>query len=518
MQSNFLLPQRAIYTGDNLPFLRSMDSETADLIYLDPPFNSGKQWANPVQAAGRRAMAEFKDTWDLSDIHADHEYEMARYFPEAVDLIDAMARVNGESWKAYLIYMGVRLLEMRRVLKPTGSIYYHCDPVMSHGVKLLMDAIFGRANFRNEIVWCYTGPSAIKTGFPRKHDGRFQSEVQQRGQKKGDGRIILFWLFVITSEDLMYTHLSLSHRITICVRLRQKTSQRKIAKELGVSVSTISREIKRCRRQYNPEVAHHRAKVRRRRASERPRKLSDAVLRDFAFWMNNHYSVSSAAVFLPVGKSALYNWLWRDVCRGSHCKPPRPRKSIVCCAPHRQMSFGVGHYRKRPKDGRFAMMKDAAPIAGRPAIVNARGRFGDWEVDTMYWQKRVMSLSLRERKSGYVRLFLLPNYSANETAKRIIHLLRGLPVHTMTSDGGWEFVRWRKVEKALGIKWYVSDPGRPQQRGGVEQMNGLVRRMVNRDLHRYGLPKALRRAEKILNHRPTPRLQFCTPAQQLGLC
>ena len=170
MQSDFLLPQRAIYTGDNLPFLRSMDSETADLIYLDPPFNSGKQWANPVQAAGRRAMAEFKDTWDLSDIHADHEYEMARYFPEAVDLIDAMARVNGESWKAYLIYMGVRLLEMRRVLKPTGSIYYHCDPVMSHGVKLLMDAIFGRANFRNEIVWGYEKPRPASKIWRRNHD------------------------------------------------------------------------------------------------------------------------------------------------------------------------------------------------------------------------------------------------------------------------------------------------------------------------------------------------------------
>ena len=169
----------------------------------------------------------------------------------------------------------------------------------------------------------------------------------------------------------MYTHLSLSHRITICVRLRQKTSQRKIAKELGVSVSTISREIKRCRRQYNPEVAHHRAKVRRRRASERPRKLSDAVLRDFAFWMNNHYSVSSAAVFLPVGKSALYNWLWKDVCRGSHCKPPRPRKSIVCCAPHRQITANA---RKT-----IAMMTPRRlPV---PAIVNARGRFGDWEVE-----------------------------------------------------------------------------------------------------------------------------------------
>ncbi len=169
-----LLPQRAIYTGDNLPFLRSMNSEIADLVYLDPPFNSGKQWANPVNAAGRRAMAEFKDTWDLDDIHADHEYEMARHFPEAVALIDAMAAVNGESWKAYLIYMGVRLMEMRRILKPSGSIYYHCDPVMSHGVKLLMDAIFGGGNFRNEIVWYYYNKiGAGRRVFGRNYDQLF---------------------------------------------------------------------------------------------------------------------------------------------------------------------------------------------------------------------------------------------------------------------------------------------------------------------------------------------------------
>ena len=62
---------RHIYTGDNLPVLRSMDSETVDLIYLDPPFNSGKQWENPVQAGGKRALASFKDTWELSDSHPD---------------------------------------------------------------------------------------------------------------------------------------------------------------------------------------------------------------------------------------------------------------------------------------------------------------------------------------------------------------------------------------------------------------------------------------------------------------
>ncbi len=147
-----------------------MDSESVDLIYLDPPFNSGKQWANPVKAAGRRAMAEFKDTWDLSDIHADHEYALGRYFPEVVAIIDAMAAINGESWKAYLIYMGVRLMEMRRVLRKTGSIYYHCDPVMSHGVKLIMDAIFGKENFLNEIIWHYATGGASKNFYAKKHD------------------------------------------------------------------------------------------------------------------------------------------------------------------------------------------------------------------------------------------------------------------------------------------------------------------------------------------------------------
>ena len=76
-----------------------------------------------------------------------------------------------DSDKSYLIYMAVRLLEMRRLLKPTGSIYLHCDPTMSAYLKLLMDAILGRANYRNEIVWCYTGPGSPKMRqFNRKHD------------------------------------------------------------------------------------------------------------------------------------------------------------------------------------------------------------------------------------------------------------------------------------------------------------------------------------------------------------
>ena len=162
---------RRIYTGDNLPILRSMNSDTADLIYLDPPFNSGKQWANPIEAKGKKALASFKDTWDLDDDHADHMHQMRRNCPAAADAIDVMGDINGVSWTAYLIYMGARLLEMRRILKPTGSIYYHCDPVMSHGVKLLMDAVFGKDNFVNEIIWYYPGGlKNTRKCFPRKHD------------------------------------------------------------------------------------------------------------------------------------------------------------------------------------------------------------------------------------------------------------------------------------------------------------------------------------------------------------
>ena len=168
---------RRLYTHDNLPVLRSLDSESVDLIYLDPPFNSGKQWAKPIGEGDRRAVASFKDTWELSDTHADEEYALSLSYPQTIPLINALHEINGGSWKAYLIYMGARLAEMRRVMKPTGSIYYHCDPVMSHGIKLLMDAIFGGqsggkigGSFRNEIAWCYSGGGIPKRDFPRKHD------------------------------------------------------------------------------------------------------------------------------------------------------------------------------------------------------------------------------------------------------------------------------------------------------------------------------------------------------------
>ncbi len=142
---------RTMWTGDNLDIMRGMNSESVDLIYLDPPFNSNKNYSAPIgsQAAG----AAFKDTWTLDDVDLAWHGEIAEQNPAVYSIIDAAGLAHGSSMKSYSIMMAVRMFEMKRVLKPTGSLYLHCDPTASHYLKTLMDAILGQSNFRNEITW-----------------------------------------------------------------------------------------------------------------------------------------------------------------------------------------------------------------------------------------------------------------------------------------------------------------------------------------------------------------------------
>ena len=142
---------RTLWTGDNLPIMRGMNSESVDLIYLDPPFNSNRDYAAPIgsEAAG----AAFKDTWSLSDVDEAWHGEIADRQPALYAIIDAAGLSHGKGMKSYLIMMAVRLLEMKRLLKPTGSIYLHCDPTASHYLKMLMDSVFGAARFRCEVTW-----------------------------------------------------------------------------------------------------------------------------------------------------------------------------------------------------------------------------------------------------------------------------------------------------------------------------------------------------------------------------
>ena len=145
-----------------------MNSDCVDLIYLDPPFNSNRAFDAPIGSSAEGAG--FDDIWKLSDIDKEEHGLLADKEPAVYSIVEASRRAYGPSMMSYLMFMALRLMEMKRILSPSGSIYLHCDPTASHYLKCLMDGIFGKTKFRNEIVWCYTGPSVAKRDFPRKRD------------------------------------------------------------------------------------------------------------------------------------------------------------------------------------------------------------------------------------------------------------------------------------------------------------------------------------------------------------
>ncbi len=149
---------RTIFEGDNLDVLRGMNAASVDLVYLDPPFNSHRTYRAPIGSVATGAT--FKDTWTLSDLDVAWLGLIADREPALYRVIEAAGFSHGKGMKSYLVMMAVRLLELKRILKPTGSIYLHCDPTASHYLKLVADSIFEKDNFQNEIVWCYTRMSA----------------------------------------------------------------------------------------------------------------------------------------------------------------------------------------------------------------------------------------------------------------------------------------------------------------------------------------------------------------------
>ena len=142
---------RTIWTGDNLDVVRGMNSASVDLIYLDPPFKSDRTYAAPI--GSKAAGAFFKDTWTLNDVDEAAQGEIRGLSPALWQAIEAAGMTHSAGMKAYLIMMTQRLLELHRALKATGSLYLHCDPTASHYLKTVLDGVFGKDNFRNEIIW-----------------------------------------------------------------------------------------------------------------------------------------------------------------------------------------------------------------------------------------------------------------------------------------------------------------------------------------------------------------------------
>jgi adenine specific DNA methylase Mod len=177
-------PMNKLFYGDNLDILRSsrkIKDETIDLCYIDPPFNSKRNYNqiyNNIGTEDRAQAQAFTDTWTWDD-HARAGYDEilandnGRFQAQLVELIKGLRAVLGQgSLLAYLISMSLRVTELQRILKPTGNFFLHCDPTASHYLKLVMDAVFCAqgGEFQNEIIWSYKTGGASKTRFAKKHD------------------------------------------------------------------------------------------------------------------------------------------------------------------------------------------------------------------------------------------------------------------------------------------------------------------------------------------------------------
>lgn len=159
---------RTLFIGDNLPVLRGINSESVDLIATDPPFNKGVRDFEGITKAGENVS--YSDVWTWGDVQEEWTNTILRDHPALYSVIQAANASAGDDMGAFLCWLAVRVLECHRILKPTGSMYLHIDHTAHAYVKALMDAMFGRKNFRNEIVWAYRRWTAGSKDFQRMHD------------------------------------------------------------------------------------------------------------------------------------------------------------------------------------------------------------------------------------------------------------------------------------------------------------------------------------------------------------
>lgn len=172
-----------LFCGDNLEIMRQyILDEAVDLCYIDPPFNSQRNYYQICNDIGKKTKAKaFADTWKWDDT-AENGFSQitgnfqGRFTPQSTDLIAGLSKVLGKGRSlAYLVSLTLRIAEIHRILKPTGSFYLHCNPTASHYLKLVLDAIFcpRGGEFQNEIIWCYSIGGKSRQRFARKHDTIF---------------------------------------------------------------------------------------------------------------------------------------------------------------------------------------------------------------------------------------------------------------------------------------------------------------------------------------------------------
>ena len=159
--------EKILYIGDNLPIMLGMESNSVDLIYTDPPFNTG------TFRKGKTEKHSFIDTWTDYQVDFAYAYSLKAHYPKLWEMIILAEDMHSPAMRHYLEFMAPRIVQMHRLLKPTGTLYLHCDPNANYYLRLVMDCVFGKNNFLNEIVWAYRTGGVSKKYYPRKHDTLF---------------------------------------------------------------------------------------------------------------------------------------------------------------------------------------------------------------------------------------------------------------------------------------------------------------------------------------------------------
>ena len=234
---------RTLFESDNLPILLGMDTETVDLIATDPPFKKDKKFQGIGSAEGQT----MKDTWSWhgsppgssgkgmkSDIHKEWLDHIREHWPALDKAVQAAYHTHSPSMAAFLAFMSVRLIEMHRILKPTGSLYLHCDPTANSYLRIMLDAIFGASNFRNEVVWHYGKMSNSSKNFPANHDTILRytksDEFTFRPIRGADSEYKKRYKNFLTGQQVLYG--SVKHKTDKLVIGRAKRVRKELGREL----------------------------------------------------------------------------------------------------------------------------------------------------------------------------------------------------------------------------------------------------------------------------------------------
>lgn len=312
-----------------------------------------------------------------------------------------------------------------------------------------------------------------------------------------------------------WSHLTQEKRCQILGLLQAGQSNRQIAKKVGVSHTTINRELSDNRKKYNPEKAHKKSQRRKTKARKKLLKLTKKMIDYISLriirdkWSPEQIAGRLEREFgsLQISHQTIYRHIKKDSLKGGVLHKSLRRK-------------GRKYTKQLSKQAGRSWIPDRQDISLRPAIVDQKVRIGDFEVDTIVGKNHSGFLvSMVERKTKLTRLALIRYKTAEATSDAIINKLKifkkGL-LHTITTDNGSEFASHKRIAKALGVGFYFATPYRSCERGLNENTNGLIRQYFPKKTDFAKLSsREVRDVEHKLNSRPRKLLGYQTPLEVL---